>query len=62
MGWTFFDDTGETTGAICTREFTSTNPAGDRWSVVDQSTRGSVWYGIGRLGGAGHLAPGGGLD
>jgi hypothetical protein len=49
MGWTFFNDTGETTGAICTREFNSTNPAGDRWSVVDQSTRGSVWYGIGRL-------------
>ncbi len=49
MGWTFFQDTGETTGAICTREFTSTNPAGDRWSVVDQSTRGSVWYAIGRL-------------
>jgi len=49
MGWTFFTDTGETTGAICTREFTDTNPAGDRWSVVDQSTRGSVWYAIGRL-------------
>jgi hypothetical protein len=49
MGWTFFNDTGETTGAICTREFTDTNPAGDRWSVVDQSTRGAVWYGIGRL-------------
>lgn len=49
MGWTSFADTGETTGAICTREFTNTNPAGDRWSVVDQSTRGSVWYAIGRL-------------
>lgn len=49
MGWTSFADTGETTGAICTREFTDTNPAGDRWSVVDQSTRGAVWYAIGRL-------------
>lgn len=54
MGWTSFHDTGETTGAICTREFTSTNPAGDRWSVVDQSTRGSVWYAIGRLDRVGH--------
>jgi hypothetical protein len=49
MGWTFFHDTGETIGEICTREFTDTNPAGARWSVVDQSTRGSVWYAIGRL-------------
>ena len=49
MGWTFFNDNGLSVGEICTREFTSTNPAGDRWSVVDQSTRGSVWYAIGRL-------------
>jgi hypothetical protein len=49
MGWTSFNDNGLSTGEICTREFTSTNPAGDRWSVIDQSTRGSVWYGIGRL-------------
>lgn len=50
MGWTSFNDNGLSTGEICTREFTSTNPAGDRWSVVDQSTRGSVWYAIGRVG------------
>ncbi len=49
MGWTFFQDTGEKTGVICTREFTSTNPAGDRWSIVDQSLKGGVWYAIGRL-------------
>lgn len=49
MGWTSFSDNGLSTGEICTREFTDTNPAGDRWSVVDQSTRGSVWYAIGRL-------------
>jgi hypothetical protein len=50
MGWTsFFDNRELSTGEICTREFTDTNPAGDRWSVVDQSTRGSVWYAIGRL-------------
>ena len=49
MGWTSFHDTSETTGAICTREFTSTNGAGGHWSVVDQSTRGSVWYAIGRV-------------
>jgi hypothetical protein len=49
MGWTFFNDTGATTGEICTREFSDTNPAGDRWSIVDQSTRGAVWYAIGRL-------------
>lgn len=54
MGWTFFTDTGETTGEICTREFTSTNAAGDCWSVVDQSTRGSVWYAIGRVDKVGH--------
>lgn len=50
MGWTSFLDNRElSTGAMCTREFTDTNPAGDRWSVVDQSTRGSVWYAIGRV-------------
>jgi len=49
MGWTSFADNGLSTGEICTREFTSTNPAGDRWSIVDQSTRGAVWYAIGRL-------------
>ncbi len=49
MGWASFSDNGLSIGEICTREFTSTNPAGDRWSVVDQSTRGSVWYGVGRL-------------
>lgn len=55
MGWTFFNDMGETTGAICTREYSSFNDkTGDRWSVVDQSTRGSVWYGIGRLDRADH--------
>lgn len=49
MGWTSFHDVGLSVGEICTREFTDTNPAGDRWSVVDQSTRGSVWYAIGRV-------------
>lgn len=49
MGWTSFSDNGLSTGEICTREFTDTNPAGDRWSVVDQSTRGAVWYAIGRI-------------
>lgn len=49
MGWTSFHDVGLSVGEICTREFTDSNPAGDRWSVVDQSTRGSVWYAIGRL-------------
>ena len=49
MGWTSFNDNGLSTGEICTREFTDTNPAGDRWSVVDQSTRGAVWYAIGRV-------------
>lgn len=49
MGWTSFFDNGLSVGEICTREFTDTNPAGDRWSVVDQSTRGSVWYAIGRV-------------
>lgn len=49
MGWTSFADIGLSTGEICTREFSGTNQAGDRWSVVDQSTRGSVWYAVGRL-------------
>lgn len=50
MGWTSFLDNRElSTGQMCTREFSGTNEAGDRWSVVDQSTRGSVWYAVGRL-------------
>jgi len=49
MGWTFFHDTGETVGQICTREFQSDNPGVVKFSVVDQSTRGSVWYAIGRI-------------
>jgi hypothetical protein len=49
MGWTSFFDNGLSIGEILTREFSDTNPAGDRWSIVDQSTRGSVWYSIARL-------------
>ena len=49
MGWTFFNDTGETVGAICTREFTANNPGVVQFSIVDQSTRGSVWYAIARV-------------
>lgn len=49
MGWTTFFDNGASIGEICTREFTDTSPNGNSWSVVDQSTRGSVWYAIGRL-------------
>lgn len=50
MGWTTILDNRElSTGQKCTLQFTDTNRAGDRWSVVDQSTRGAVWYAIGRV-------------
>lgn len=50
MGWTFFADrTDLTAGQILTREFECVNSEGTRWSVVDQSTRGSEWYALMKL-------------
>lgn len=49
MGWTSFADNGLSTGEICTREYECDNPGVVKFSVVDQSTRGSVWYAIGRI-------------
>jgi hypothetical protein len=49
MGRTAIHDTGETIGAICTREFSANNPGIIQFSVIDQSTRGNVWYAIARI-------------
>jgi hypothetical protein len=49
MGRTAIHDTGETIGAICTREFSANNPGIIQFSVIDQSTRGNVWYSIARI-------------
>lgn len=50
MGWTSFLDNRElSTGQMCTREYECDNPGVVKFSVVDQSTRGSVWYGVGRI-------------
>lgn len=50
MGWTSFLDNRELSiGAICTREFECDNPGVVKFSVVDQSTRGSVWYAIAKI-------------
>ena len=49
MGRTAIHDTGESIGAICTREFCADNPGVIKFSIVDQSTRGNTWYAIGRI-------------
>jgi hypothetical protein len=49
MGRTAIHDTGEAIGAICTREFSANNPGIIQFSVIDQSTRGNVWYAIARI-------------
>jgi hypothetical protein len=49
MGRTAIHDTGETIGAICTREFSANNPGIIQFSVIDQSTRGNTWYAIARI-------------
>lgn len=49
MGRTAIHDTGESIGVICTREFCGDNPGVIKFSVIDQSTRGNVWYAIARI-------------
>lgn len=49
MGWTsFFDNRALKPGQILTREFTGGNDHGE-WSIVDQSTRGNVWYAVAKF-------------
>lgn len=49
MGWTSFSDCrAMTPGQILEREFTGGNDHG-HWSIVDQSTRGSVWYAVAKF-------------